>query len=235
MNRKRSWWRWLLVGFVALVVVAALGDDDKPSADGDSAGQRPTATAPSDEGATATTTAPAEPTQTLADARRAVDVDDYAAATDIASGLGSREADAIGRRIANRLGRRASAAITAGDRGRARALIIDASRYPSTTEIRRARASYRAAKARAARRRAAAAELRRAAAEQRRAAAEQRRLEQAQRAAPEPQADCDSNYSGCVPSYPPDVNCPQVDGPVQVTGSDPHRLDRDGDGVACEG
>jgi hypothetical protein len=25
-----------------------------------------------------------------------------------------------------------------------------------------------------------------------------------------------------------------VDGPVTVTGSDPYRLDKDGDGIACE-
>jgi hypothetical protein len=41
---------------------------------------------------------------------------------------------------------------------------------------------------------------------------------------------CHPNYSGCVPAYPPDVNCPEVAGPVQVTGSDPHGLDRDNDG-----
>lgn len=52
---------------------------------------------------------------------------------------------------------------------------------------------------------------------------------------PEPSGgDCDPGYSGCVPVFPPDVNCPDVDGPVTVTGSDPHGLDRDGDGVACE-
>lgn len=44
----------------------------------------------------------------------------------------------------------------------------------------------------------------------------------------------DSNYSGCVPEYPPDVDCADVDGPVEVTGDDPHGLDRDGDGSACE-
>lgn len=45
---------------------------------------------------------------------------------------------------------------------------------------------------------------------------------------------CDPNYSGCVPEYPPDVNCPEVDGPVEVIGGDPHGLDRDNDGEACE-
>jgi hypothetical protein len=77
----------------------------------------------------------------------------------------------------------------------------------------------------------------------RRAAVEQQRLAEAQRRRDEQAAtqvqpgtagSCDPNYSGCVPPYPPDVNCPEVAGPVQVLGSDPHRLDGDGDGVACE-
>jgi hypothetical protein len=37
-----------------------------------------------------------------------------------------------------------------------------------------------------------------------------------------------------VPAYPPDVDCAGINGPVSVTGPDPHRLDADGDGVACE-
>jgi Excalibur calcium-binding domain len=71
----------------------------------------------------------------------------------------------------------------------------------------------------------------------RRTLAQRRREQQAAaQAPPEPTAgtSCDPNYSGCVPPYPPDVNCPQVDGPVQVLGSDPHGLDRDKDGIACE-
>lgn len=45
---------------------------------------------------------------------------------------------------------------------------------------------------------------------------------------------CDPNYSGCVPRYPPDVDCSRIDGPVNVLGSDPHNLDGDGDRRACE-
>jgi hypothetical protein len=45
---------------------------------------------------------------------------------------------------------------------------------------------------------------------------------------------CAPGYSPCVPPYPSDVDCADVDGPIYVTGSDPHRLDADGDGVACE-
>ena len=32
-----------------------------------------------------------------------------------------------------------------------------------------------------------------------------------------------------------DLDCPDVGHPVSVPGADPHRLDRDGDGVGCEG
>ena len=51
--------------------------------------------------------------------------------------------------------------------------------------------------------------------------------------------NCDSNYSGgCVPPYPPDVDCADIRAlgiaPVTVIGSDPHRLDGDNDGYGCE-
>lgn len=45
---------------------------------------------------------------------------------------------------------------------------------------------------------------------------------------------CEAGYDPCVPPYPPDLDCADV-GPVTVTGSDPHGLDGDGDGVACGG
>jgi len=44
----------------------------------------------------------------------------------------------------------------------------------------------------------------------------------------------------CMPGYDPclpvlgDMNCPDIGHPVQVTGSDPYGLDRDGDGVGCD-
>jgi len=41
-------------------------------------------------------------------------------------------------------------------------------------------------------------------------------------------------YSPCVPPPPPDLDCSDLDGPIKVTGSDPHHLDGDGDGWACE-
>jgi hypothetical protein len=45
---------------------------------------------------------------------------------------------------------------------------------------------------------------------------------------------CDENYSGCVPPYPPDVDCAEVGETVTVYGSDPHGLDADGDLEGCE-
>lgn len=49
------------------------------------------------------------------------------------------------------------------------------------------------------------------------------------------QGNCDVNYAGaCVPTYPPDIDCADLSGPVTVVGQDPHRLDGDGNGVGCE-
>jgi hypothetical protein len=45
---------------------------------------------------------------------------------------------------------------------------------------------------------------------------------------------CDPNYSGCVPVYPPDVDCAEVGESVSSYGTDPHGLDADGDGIGCE-
>ena len=45
---------------------------------------------------------------------------------------------------------------------------------------------------------------------------------------------CDPNYSPCVPLSATDLDCRDIGHPVTVTGSDPHRLDGDGDGRACE-
>ena len=60
--------------------------------------------------------------------------------------------------------------------------------------------------------------------------------------AAKPKSQCDPNYSGaCVP-IASDVDCAggsgngpaYVDGPVTVIGNDIYRLDRDGDGTACD-
>lgn len=50
----------------------------------------------------------------------------------------------------------------------------------------------------------------------------------------DPGQGCAPGYDPCVPPYPPDLDCADVNGPVYVSGSDPHGLDGDGDGVACE-
>lgn len=48
---------------------------------------------------------------------------------------------------------------------------------------------------------------------------------------------CDPNYDGCIPVFPPDLNCSDIKrlglAPVKVIGKDVHRLDADGDGIAC--
>lgn len=57
----------------------------------------------------------------------------------------------------------------------------------------------------------------------------------------EPAAQCDPNYTGCVP-IASDVDCAggsgngpaYVRGPIRVIGRDIYDLDRDGDGIACE-
>ena len=51
---------------------------------------------------------------------------------------------------------------------------------------------------------------------------------------PRPGGRCAPGYDPCVPPYPPDVDCADVVGPIRVTGSDPHGLDAEGDGWACE-
>ena len=58
--------------------------------------------------------------------------------------------------------------------------------------------------------------------------------EPAPQPAPAPTGKCAAGYNPCIPPYPPDVDCGDVNGPIRVSGSDPHGLDADGDGVACE-
>ena len=47
-------------------------------------------------------------------------------------------------------------------------------------------------------------------------------------------AGCAAGYRPCVPSYPPDLDCGDVDGPITITGDDPHGFDADGDGIGCD-
>jgi endonuclease YncB( thermonuclease family) len=49
---------------------------------------------------------------------------------------------------------------------------------------------------------------------------------------------CDSNYAGCIPVSPIDLDCKDIKNlglaPVRVIGRDVHRFDRDGDRVGCD-
>ena len=60
---------------------------------------------------------------------------------------------------------------------------------------------------------------------------------QAENAPPQEQAmtaaACDPNYGGCIAPPPPDLDCSDIDEPIEVRGADRHRLDGDGDGIAC--
>ena len=51
-------------------------------------------------------------------------------------------------------------------------------------------------------------------------------------------AKCDPNYQGCIPPYPPDLDCTDIKrlglAPIRVTGKDVHKFDRDGDGIGCD-
>ena len=74
--------------------------------------------------------------------------------------------------------------------------------------------------------------------EQRERRAREKREEAALIAEAEPESsaggNCDPSYDPCVPPGPPDLNCSDLDGPVSVSGEDPHGLDADGDGDGCE-
>jgi hypothetical protein len=47
---------------------------------------------------------------------------------------------------------------------------------------------------------------------------------------------CHPSYTNvCIPPPPPDLDCGDIDAcDIEVSGNDPHRLDRDHDGIACE-
>ena len=45
---------------------------------------------------------------------------------------------------------------------------------------------------------------------------------------------CNPNYTPCIPNSTTDLDCGDIDHPVNVVGSDPYRLDSDGDGSGCE-
>jgi endonuclease YncB( thermonuclease family) len=49
---------------------------------------------------------------------------------------------------------------------------------------------------------------------------------------------CDPNYQGCIPPFPPDLDCTDVKrmglAPIRVIGRDAHKFDGDGDGIGCD-
>lgn len=47
-------------------------------------------------------------------------------------------------------------------------------------------------------------------------------------------AQCDPNYTPCVPNVSYDLDCPDIGFSVRVIGTDVHRFDREGDGHGCE-
>ena len=51
-----------------------------------------------------------------------------------------------------------------------------------------------------------------------------------------PKPSCDPSYPDvCIPPRPPDLDCDEISySNFRVTGSDPHGLDRDNDGIGCE-
>jgi micrococcal nuclease len=53
-----------------------------------------------------------------------------------------------------------------------------------------------------------------------------------------PKAKCDPNYQGCIPPYPPDLDCTDIKrmglAPIRVIGTDVHKFDGDGDGIGCD-
>ncbi|WP_286929719.1 MULTISPECIES: DUF2510 domain-containing protein [Aeromicrobium] len=48
-----------------------------------------------------------------------------------------------------------------------------------------------------------------------------------------PKSECMSGYSPCL-RIVADLDCGEIGHPVKVTGSDPYRLDADGDGIGCD-
>lgn len=217
MTNKRRWWLWVLLEFVGLLTLVAIGcGEDQQSDTTASSEQRATTT--TEDGQKAVP-APETPARTMVQARQAVGDDDYATAVAITTSIGAEEADSIRRRIADRLAGRTRTALHAGDRGRARSLLIEANDYPMTARKRAARASYQAAKARALARR--------------RAAANPKAERPAVPPATQSQGSGDSGSKDSADQYA-GRTCDEIGRSFNVTpGSDPAH-DRDNDGVACE-
>jgi hypothetical protein len=79
---------------------------------------------------------------TLADARRAVDADRYAAALRTLPALSAGQRQAIRERVANRLAKKAAAALDRGNTGRVESMLAQAEDYPKTTLVEQVREDY---------------------------------------------------------------------------------------------
>lgn len=255
---KTSFWRrrWVVVTgglLLLLLIVGALGGDPEESSDDRaSRGSEPTSTPTPFPTPDALDVA-------RADAAALVDDGDYPAAIELLEDAGlTGTADRVRRRATRVLLRAARRALERGRYEIAKAGALDARQIARTRAV---RSVLVAANAGIARERAEARERRRQARIARdlrtcsagekdtvragggipagcttyAAELDARRAErEAQEAAEAAEASCAPGYSPCIPPYPPDLDCPDV-GPVTVTGSDPHGLDADNDGVACGG
>jgi hypothetical protein len=229
VSRQRWWTRPKLIGIASvvllLIMVGSLGSQE-PNAPVPKSAAVTTEQGESVPEATPT----AAPVETIADAIEAVEDRDYAGAVLIAASLGEDDEARVGRRISRHLARRVRHALRGGHRGRARNLLAESKSYPRTAQLRRARASYRAAQAAAKRR----AELRRIARERR---AEERRLARqrarelrvARRRARDAARALEEQASQApAPSY----DAPSTSGPSSVNWCG--KRDGDGDGIYCE-
>jgi hypothetical protein len=241
MGKRKLRRRWvLLAGVILLALIGAVSGDaeDEPAERAAALGTA----APRSTPAPQSTPTPDPGAEARALARRGRY--DAAIAAYEAAGLDD-EADRVRRRGARALNRSARRALTRGRHTTAKRLATRSRRLHRTAAARAIIASADA-QAAAARERARIARDRRTC-----SAAEKRTVREgggtppgcAGYVPPQPEEEaCDPNYSGaCLKPGSPDYDCaggsgdgPDYTGPVQVVGSDPHDLDRDGDGAACE-
>ena len=209
----RPWWQRkgvIAAAAVALllIVIGSLGDSD----DDDGPGAPPTEQ----------TTGEADgqdPPPTRARALKAVADDRYGVAMSIAAGLGADDRSYIARRISRRIARRVMYALDRGDRGRARLLLRQGRRFPSTSLSRAARSRYVVVQREAAERQQALEDAREARRQARaQARVEERARREAEAAAPDP---------------------PDAGGSSEPEGGSTSnwcgKRDGDGDGIYCEG
>jgi hypothetical protein len=82
---------------------------------------------------------------TIADARKAVDDDKYAAAEQTFPALTAAERKSVRERVANRLAKKAKAALKKGNASTAESALAQAKKYPETDLVEQVRDDYEAA------------------------------------------------------------------------------------------